>query len=210
MKATLGKIGMVCAIVVLSASTASSCQRTTVSGTNVAIPMRGKISTGLLNTAILHEVNYTRCRAGLPALKSESRLTNAASKHSKWMARNQHLSHKSTMSGQGTPRDRMKRTGLQFKTGSENISKMYYYQLAGQPFYVKDAGACKFTDQKGRAISQHSYATLARAAVKLWADSPKHRVNLMDQRMRVTATAVAVDPKAKHCGTIYLTQNFIG
>lgn len=210
MKPLLEKIGIACAIVVLSVSTANACQRATVSGSNVAIPMNGKIKSGLLNQAILLEVNYTRCRAGLPALKSEIRLTSAAKKHSTWMARNSHLSHRSNMSGQSTPRDRMKRTGLQFKTGSENISRMAFFQLADQPFFVKDAGKCVFADGKGRQISQHSYATLARAAVKLWVESPKHRVNLMDRRMRVTSTAAAVDTKAQHCGKIYLTQNFLG
>lgn len=210
MESLFGKFGLACAFFVLSASVAVSCTRSTVSGANVAIPMSGKISDQLLNRAILLEVNYARCKAGVPPLKSESRLTHAAAKHSKWMARNRQLSHKSTVSGRSSPQDRMKRTGIKFKTGSENVSRMAFYQLAAQPFFVKDAGTCDFTDQKGRRISPHSYATLARAAVKLWVESPKHRVNLMDRRMSITSTAAAVDPKAKNCGSIYLTQNFLG
>jgi uncharacterized protein YkwD len=87
---------------------------------------------------------------------------------------------------------------------------MAFYRFNNQPFYVQEASKCSFTNSKGQKISQHSYTTLARDAVKAWAESPKHRVNLMDNRMRYTATAAAVDRSAKHCGSIYLTQDFLG
>ena len=203
-------LGYIATTLILSASAANACNRPVMAGTDRAIPASSKISQSLLNKAILIEVNYTRCRAGLPALKSKSSLTRAATKHSKWMAKYSQLSHNSNISSQATPHIRMKSRGLKFKTGSENISKMYRYQLAGRQFYTQDAAACQFSDTKGRAIPPHSYASLARQAVKLWADSPKHRKNLMDSRMRLTSTAAAYDRKGSHCGALYLTQDFLG
>ncbi|AML52581.1 hypothetical protein RC74_16060 [Falsihalocynthiibacter arcticus] len=127
------------------------------------------------------------------------------------MAKNSHLSHHSNISGQQNLQGRMKRTGLKFKTGSENISKMYRYKITSNPFYTQDLSTCQFSDaNSGRSIPPHSYESLAREAVRLWVDSPDHRKNLMDGRMRLTSTAAAFDAKGSHCGTIYLTQNFLG
>lgn len=206
----LCKLTLIAGVLALSTNAATACSRKAVSGTNAAIPAKGAINLKLLDRAILSEVNYTRCRAGISTLSGEHRLTKAAYKHSKWMAKSSSLTHRSNIAGQSSPKARMKSTGLKFRTGSENISRMYRYQLTGREFYVKDEAACHFADGNGRAIPPHSYASLAREAVRLWAESPKHRVNLMDKRMRITATAAAVDGKGSYCGSIYLTQNFLG
>lgn len=206
----LGGVGLIVSLVFLATSTAAACSRTALAGTGKSIPSSGKISQNLLNKAILFEVNYERCRAGLPTLKSEARLTRAAYKHSKWMAKYSNLTHRSNIAGYSSPKARMKSTGIKFKTGSENISRMYRYQLGGRQVYVKDRAACIFSDSKGKPIQPHSYATLAHEAVQLWVKSPQHRKNLMDNRMRITSTAAAVDPKGRNCGEIYLTQDFLG
>ncbi|WP_380056252.1 CAP domain-containing protein [Falsihalocynthiibacter sp. SS001] len=206
----LRSISIAFAIATVTATSAFACSRPKVAGTEYAIPASGKISQALLDRAVLIEVNYTRCRAGLAPLKGETRLVRAASKHSRWMAKSRKLSHRSSLAGQSSPSARIKGTGLKFRTGSENISRMYRYQLAGKQFFVKDASRCQFADAKGRPIQPHSYATLARAAVRLWAESPSHRKNLMDGNMRLTGAAAALDKSGKYCGSIYLTQNFMG
>lgn len=205
---SVGLAALFCALSVSSAS--ASCVRSKVSGADRAIPSSGKISQGLLDKAVLIEVNYTRCKAGLAPLKRETRITRSASSHSKWMARNSRLTHNSNIHGQRSLQERMKKTGLKYKTGSENISRMYRYQLAGRKFFVEDASACKFADTKGRAIPPHSYATLARSAVRMWAESPSHRKNMMDGQMRLTGTAAALNSSGRYCGSIYITQDFLG
>ncbi|MEY8098713.1 CAP domain-containing protein [Falsihalocynthiibacter sp. S25ZX9] len=201
---------LVVSVIFLSSVAGAACERTLIAGSNKAIPATGKINESLLNNAVLIEVNYARCRSGLPALSSDSKLTRPATKHSKWMAKNSTLSHKSNVRGQNSTQNRIKNSGIKVKTGAENIIRMYRYQLTGGPFFVKNMATCDFADGKGNTLPPHSYASLAREASRQWIESPKHRENFMSNRMRMTATGAAVDPKGSHCGSIYLTQLFIG
>lgn len=189
---------------------ADACSRGSVAGANrMIVPERG-INAALLDAAVLVEVNYYRCRAGLSRLRPEKRLRNVASGHSKWMARTQNVTHTSTAFGSGTLKGRMKRTGLKWRAGAENIGKIYRFQLGNRRFFVRDGATCQFTTVGGALISQHSYQSLARYVVGLWVDSPGHRKNIMDRRMTMVGTAIALDKKAKYCGTYYITQTFAG
>lgn len=194
----------------LAGTASAACDRKALSGSNAPIPISNKIDQSLLNKAVLIEVNVARCKAGLPSLSTNSSLTKAAANHSKWMAKNGTLSHNSSIRGQNSTQNRIKSTGIDLKTGAENIIRIARYQLSGGPFFVKSEAKCTFADSNGNLLQPHNYNSLAREAVRQWVKSPVHRKNFMHNRMRLTATAGAVDPSGPHCGSVYLTQLFLG
>lgn len=208
------RIAALCVGTALLATTptfADACSRSVSKQAASTVVPAKSINQNLLDKAIRAEVNFHRCRAGLSKLGDVSAgLSTQAKKHSQWMARTQQLTHRSTVAGASTLRDRFKRAGVKFRTGSENIGMVHRYQIDNRRFKILDSGSCKFATYEGKALPAHSYASLARHAVSLWMNSPGHRKNILDKRVKRVETAVAFDPKAQYCGRFWLTQNFIG
>jgi len=205
MKRQMTKLGaLLLGALLLGASAAEAgCTRATVPGANAQVPA-GRINQSLLDAAILSEVNYERCRKGLRALKPEPRLTKTAAGHSNWMARAARLSHK----GSNTLTQRLKRSGVKFRTGAENIGMVHYYQIDRIVFLTK--GTCQFTTRSGQPLPPHSYASLARAAVGNWMNSSKHRANILNRQVKFMGSGAGFNGRAQYCGQVYLTQNFVG
>jgi len=202
-----------CALAIASvsltlATQVEACSRKAVSGANQAIQPGRNINASLLDAAVRVEVNYHRCRAGLGKLRSEPKLRNMAAGHSKWMARASNMSHTSTVSGRRTLEQRIKRSGLRWKATAENIGMVYRFRMEQKQFVIDNAASCQFSNSAGQVIPPHSYQSLARYIVNLWMDSPGHRHNILDRRMKMVGTAIHHDPKAQYCGTYYITQNF--
>ena len=192
------------AMLTTTATTAEAgCKRASVPGINAVVPTRN-INQRLLDAAILAEVNYERCRNGRRALKAEPKLTSTAAGHSKWMARHSKMSH----TGSNTLGQRLKRSGVRFRTGAENIGMVHYYQIDRVVFLTK--GTCQFTTRAGQPLPPHTYASLARAAVTNWMNSSKHRTNILNRQVKYMGSGASFDKSAQYCGTVYLTQNFIG
>lgn len=196
---------------VASASVAEACVRKIPAKAETTIVPTKRINQSLFDDAVRAEVNYHRCRAGLPPLADAgSDLSRVAEGHSKWMAKTQIMSHKSTIPGRATLSQRVKSTGLRFRTGSENIGMLHRYQIDNQRFKILNSSACQFSTYGGKSLDAHSYASLARLAVDLWMNSPGHRKNILDRRAKATVTAIAFNGNAQYCGQFWLTQNFIG
>ena len=72
---------------------AEACNRTVShEATSLTVPAQ-RIDQSLLEDAIRHEVNFHRCRAGLPAVgDAGDRLSKQAEKHTVWMAKSRTLS----------------------------------------------------------------------------------------------------------------------
>ena len=208
MKMFLVKGLMLAVLCVAMMSPANACSRKAVSGENQVIGSAKSINASLLDASVRLEVNYHRCRAGLPPLRSEARLTKIAKGHSDWMARARNLSHKSTVSGRRTLKDRMKRTGIRYTAAAENIGVLPRFRIGRKRFSVRDAASCQFTDSAGQAVPAHSYQSLSRKIVGMWLASPGHRRNILNPGMRVAGAAIALDTKARFCGQYYITQNF--
>ncbi len=190
---------------------ADACSRIVSKKAAQTIVPTGRINQDLLDSAIRAEVNYHRCRAGLSNVGDAGNgLAKQAKKHSQWMARSQQLTHRSTVPGLATLKQRVKAAGVKFRTGSENIGMVHRYQIDNRRFKILNSGQCHFATYEGQALPAHSYASLARHAVNLWMASPGHRRNILDRKVKRVSTAVAFDPNAKYCGRFWLTQNFIG
>ena len=173
-----------------------------------AVPA-SNIDHGLLDAAFRAEVNRHRCANGLSALKAARPMTGQALGHSRWMAAARNLAHDSNVRGKRKLIDRLKASGVRFRTGSENIGHVPRYRIDGGRFQVEDAGSCRFS-RGGQSLPAHSYASLARHAVRLWMESPSHRRNILDPKVRQVASAAAFDSAAPHCGRFWMTQNFVG
>lgn len=196
----------------LTLPTASeACSRSVSKKASQTIVPTGRIDQSMLNSAIRSEVNFHRCRAGLHQVGDAGRgLSKQAQQHSKWMARTQQLSHRSTVAGASTLQQRVNKAGLRVRTGSENIGMVHRYQIDNRRFKILNSSSCQFATYQGQALPAHSYASLARHIVTLWMNSPGHRKNILDRRVSKVSTAVAFDPKAQYCGRFWLTQNFVG
>jgi len=187
--------------------TSYACSRAEIAGSGRLIMPEQRVNQALLDAAVRAEVNYHRCRGGLRPVRSDAHLRKIAKGHSKWMARASHMTHNSTVAGHRTFGDRMKRSGLRWKAAVENIGMVYRFRMERQRFFG-DAETCRFTNAAGQEILPHSYKSLARYIVTLWMNSPGHRHNIMDKRMTKVGTAIALDRKARFCGTYYITQDF--
>ena len=190
---------------------ADACTRQVSKTAAQTIVPASRINQKLLSDAVRAEVNYHRCRAGLPEVANAGApLAKEARAHSRWMAKSQQLTHRSTVPGRASLKQRIQASGLPFRTGSENIGMVHRYQIDNRRFKIVSAGQCKFATYEGQSLPAHSYASLARHIVNLWMDSPGHRRNILDREAKKVSTAVAFDPNAQYCGRYWLTQNFIG
>ena len=202
------------AIVALAAFTAAAnaaCSRDVPQGAASRLVPTSAIDQGLFDRAVRSEVNFHRCRAGLPPMIAASaRLSTVALGHSRWMASTHTLSHRSGRPGKSTVSQRIKASGIAHRVGAENLGMVHRYQIDNRRFRILDARTCRFQGQGGTPLPAHSYASLARHVVQLWLDSPGHRRNVLHRNLRRVSTAVAFDPKAAHCGRYWITQNFVG
>ena len=202
-------LGAMMTVVSLSSS-AIGCTRGDVSGANRVIDP-ARINQPLLDAAVAVEVNYQRCRKGLPRLAGAAKLRDTALGHARWMAKHSTLSHNSTRPGRATVKARILASGLKVRRGSENIARVALYKVEGERGYkIADAARCVFTTRSGAPIGRHSYGSLSRYIVSLWMDSPSHRVNILERKYKMAASAIAVDPRGRACGSVYIAQNFAG
>ena len=174
-----------------------------------AIPTSG-INQAVFSDALNRAANYVRCKAGAKTMDTAKPLTNLAAEHSTWMARSRKLSHTSAVPGKQRFATRMRSSGIKFKTAAENIAAFDRFQFPSGEFKIRNAGACKFAYQDGRAIPAHSYASLAQTVVAGWMKSSGHKRNLMNRRISLSGGGVAFDASAPYCGRYYITQDYLG
>lgn len=194
------------AALIMLAAPAAACSRASVSGSGAMI--KSDINQRLVDAAILSELNYHRCQAGLQRLKSSSGLRNVAATHAKWMARTRTVSHDSRVAGQRTLKSRLSTSGVRFRAGGENIGMVHRFQIDGARFRIH--GACKFSRSSGQPIGVHSYASLARHMVNLWMASPGHRRNILDRKVSLVGSAAGFNGSAPNCGQFFVAQDFAG
>lgn len=197
-------------MVFVIASTALACDKPKYSGAYLkTVPTKG-INQSLFSEALRREANYVRCRANRKQMALAAPLTTIAAEHSSWMARARKLSHTSNVPGKAKVGRRVRSTGLKFKTAAENIAAFDRYAFPKGEFKIRNASACKFATQSGKAIPAHSYASLAAAVVGGWMSSSGHKKNLLNRRMKLVGGGLAFDAKSPFCGRYFVTQNYLG
>ena len=203
--------GAAIVMLVAAASVASACSRDIPRGAQARVVPTSSIDQTLFDRAVRAEVNFHRCRAGLPEMaRASDRLGAVAQSHADWMAATQKLTHRSGVPGRSTVAQRIAASGRPHRVGAENLGMVHRYQIDNRRFRILDSRTCQFAGQTGQPLPAHSYASLARHIVQLWLDSPGHRKNLLHRDLRRVTHRVAFDPKAQHCGRYWITQEFIG
>ncbi len=193
-----------------AAEAAGRCARAVVSGGNRPIDP-ARIDKGLLNAAVVAEVNYYRCLEGVQSVSASRGLRKAAQYQADWMARTRDVTHQSGFKGKRTLLDRLMSSGVKLSTGYENIARVSLYQIDGiGRFVVKDRSACHFETRRGTPLPRHSYTSLAQYITKAWYESPTHHHNMMAREVDRTGFAVEFDAGARLCGVFYISQTLAG
>ncbi len=117
----------------------------------LALPLLAEAPPLTVEARVLELTNSERIKAGLPALKAESKLALAGRLHSKEMCEQDYFSHISPTPGRSTPRERMETAGARSRAVGENI-----YMSMGRPPEEVPA----------RALTS-------------WMNSPGHRANIL-------------------------------
>jgi len=198
-------------LLIATPSIAQSCVRGGLPAAAAQLVPTENADQALFNRAVLSEVNYVRCKAGLAPLKTASGLVKVAGNHANWMASRGSLTHRSTVRGQASVQERVLASGLNVRRGAENIGNLPRYQFAGaRRIRIKSKSRCEFTTVAGKRITPHSYASLASQIVSLWMGSAGHRRNVLDRNVRTVGAAVGYDARGTRCGQFYMAQDFAG
>ncbi len=196
--------------IILASGVAEACTRAMPAAARTHAVPAGNLDQRLLDTAVLAEVNYVRCRNGRgPLSLAGASLRREAQAHSRWMARRGRLSHESNVAGRRTLSDRIKAAGIRIRTGAENIGSTSLYQIENGPFRILNASACQFATYGGQPLPPHTYESLARHMVASLMTSAGHRRNILDSRMGRMSTGAHYDASAPYCGRIWYTQDFV-
>lgn len=168
----------------------------------------GSLDQNLFNDAVLYYVNIERCNRGLAALRTDSSLIRATSQHSRHMARNSYVSHKSKQSGYRNLQDRLSKARVNYRVAGENVVKSFVFAFNRQAV-GGDRANCRFSyASNGSPVPRHTYDTLAKDLVVLWMASPTHRKNILHRDFRRAGATFGVDTDPNYCGTVYAAQNF--
>jgi uncharacterized protein YkwD len=122
--------------------------------------------------ATLCELNHTRGRYGLHHLRLNKRLSRAARRHARDMARRNYFSH-DTLGG-GSFLDRIRRTG-----------------------YLR--GAHSWIVGENLAWGSRGYSR-PQVIMRMWMNSPGHRANILNGSFREIGIGVAYDSPVPHGG----------
>ncbi len=198
-------------IFIAAPAAAQACVRAGLPAAASQVVPTENANQSLFNRAVLNEVNFVRCKAGLPALKTGKGLLTVAGNHANWMASRQSLTHRSTVPGQASVQERVLASGPNVRRGAENIGYLPRYQFSGtRRIRIKNKARCEFTTAGGKRIAPHSYASLASEIVGLWMGSAGHRRNVLNRNVRSVGAAVGYDGRGTRCGQFYMAQEFAG
>ena len=97
--------------------------------------------------------------------------------------------------------------GARNRGAGENILYTPLFVFDGS-YTIVDARLCRFSSSAtGVLVPRHSYRSFALEAMEIWMNSEGHRANILRPGYVRVGHGAAVKP-TRHCGEIYLTQNF--
>lgn len=126
----------------------------------------GNIDLPLLQACCFHYSNKIRVENKLSVLKFNSLLFEVAQLHSIEMVRLNYLSHNSPIKINETIDKRLANKGVRYKGAFENI----------QDNYIQ--------------LSKIDYWNLAERIIKLWMESPRHRLNMLNPKVNYSGYGI--------------------
>lgn len=151
----------------------------------------GEIDRALLAAAIFHETNRVRAQLGLKPFRSHEQVDDAAETQAMVGAIFRPPSHTNPFPFIATPVDRVRQAGLNPHMVAENIALVPVYDMPDGTGLVRFEKDPRLRDARtGEVLSRHTYRSFAAVIVQAWMDSPGHRANIVDPRLRYLGCAV--------------------
>ncbi len=171
----------------------------------------GALDRPLLDRAILFHTNRVRCGAGLPPLGPDPALRSVATGHSADMVRLGFFGHTSPVAGRTTMGDRLRSSGVPFRTAAENLATAGRLAIrSGQPVFPLAQRCAYSLTPNGPRVPVRTYDALALNLVERWVESPGHRANLMNPAYTRHGASGVIDPSGQLCESVSATQLFAG
>jgi uncharacterized protein YkwD len=171
----------------------------------------------LLNAAIFFATNEARIKKKLEPFKYDAILEKAAEFHSDEMRAKRFFNHMNKSDKENrTPQQRIANRGGEFDATGENIIELPPYKTGPKGEYdvAKNAdGTFSFLNVSGKPLKVLSYGDFARAAIKLWMQSPEHKANILNKSFSHLGCGVSIEEepfKFKSLPMALVTQNFGG
>jgi len=135
----------------------------------------------LLNATLFYTTNIQRAKNGVGVAKHSPSCEKAAFDHSVDMVRGDFFSHTSMVAGKESMMDRLRLAGYQGGGAAENIAITFAidYQAGKSVFMPSQNGGYFSYKYKGEPIKNHTYLSLAEAALDQWMNSPGHKANIL-------------------------------
>jgi uncharacterized protein YkwD len=195
----------------------SSADFLKLSEVNKPIDARNPNNT-LLDAALFHLTNEERLIHNLPKFKYSYHLHKATNHHSEAMINQDFYNHENPFNPANRKMtDRIFQNTQEFKEMAENIAQhdilggfeeRYCFEI---PRNSQDYVFLSCETKK--PLPMRTYADLARSVVKGWMDSPHHRENILNPRLKFLACSgrISKNPfKTKRSPFARLTQDFGG
>ncbi len=165
-----------------------------------------------MGQAILHATNLMRAKHKLPLFFHSPALEKAAYDHSKAMSKHNFFSHTSVIKGSEKMSQRLAKVGITNAYSAENIAQASALNYtSGKPVYSPKTNGGYFSyEYKGTPLKPRTYADAARKVVKQWMDSPGHRRNILNPRLKYLGAGLSLFEKKSFYNMLYFnaTQNF--
>lgn len=163
----------------------------------------------LLARAIFAETNRVRVAAKLKAFKAEPKLDEAADTQAQMGSVFRPPSHTNPFPLIATPADRVKFAGLEPERVAENIALLSIYNVpTGVNIYFSKQDPTLRDMRSGEPVRVHTYASFARAIVEAWMNSPGHRANILEPKLRYLGCAVRPAKSQENVDMIFGVQAF--
>lgn len=168
-----------------------------------------RLDQSLLARAIFDETNRVRVQVGRKPFAREQKLDEAADTQANIGALFRPVSHTNPFPLIATPEDRVRFAGLDPSRVSENIALISIYDVPKNTgVYALKNDATLRDSRTGAPVRVHTYASFARAIVGEWMDSPGHRANIVDKRLRYLGCAVRASKSRDDLDMIFAVQAF--
>lgn len=163
----------------------------------------------LLARAIFEETNRVRVTLGLKAFGAEPKLDDAAETQARIGSVFRPPSHTNPFPLIATPLARVKFAGLNPELVGENIAQISIYDVpsGGSIYYLKNDRTLRDA-RNGAPVRPHSYASFAHAIVEAWMNSPGHRENIVNPKLRFLGCAAKTSQSQDGIPMIFAVQAF--
>lgn len=162
-----------------------------------------------MSGAIFAETNRVRAQLGLKAFGAEPKLDDAAETQALIGSVFRPPSHTNPFPLIATPLDRVKFAGLNPEVVAENIAQLAIYVLPNGAtiYYMKQDRTLRDT-HTGQPVQTHTYASFARTVVDAWMNSPGHRENIVNAKLRFLGCAAKISHSQDGIAMVFAVQAF--